>query len=257
MLLKLTWRTNPGSLWTQIEKGVEIMQDPEDLTAIGFCAHKKTCTRKREQLEGALSASEKHIVVVGLGNPGSAYSRHRHNLGFMVVDELARQTHGSWKKDLKNSEICRVEMEGKLVTLVKPQTFMNLSGKAVAPLMARLHSDPTNLVVVHDDMDIAFGRVRIKLGGGAGGHKGVRSIMDSLRFSDFVRVRMGVGRPPAHVPPEEFVLNAFDQEEKPNVSDLVQGGCLAVRFIAAHGVARAQNLLHSEKDESGSKALVS
>ncbi len=228
-----------------------------NLTVVDNCAHKMTCTRKQEQLEGALPAS-KHIVIFGLGNPGSAYSLQRHNLGFMVVDELARQTRGSWKKELKTSETCRTQIEGSPVTLVKPQTFMNLSGKAVAPLLNKLHCDPAvGLIVIHDDMDIAFGRVRIKVGGGAGGHKGVRSTMDSLRFSDFIRVRMGVGRPPAHIPPEVFVLSGFSPEEKPIVSILVEAGCRAVRFIVGHGVERAQNLLHSEKDENGSKAVVS
>lgn len=238
-------------------KYVEIAQDPENLTAARFCAHKKACTRKHVRLEDALFSAENLTVIVGLGNPGSAYSRHRHNLGFMVVDELARQTNGSWKKDLKNAEISRVQLEGNRVALVKPLTFMNLSGKAVAPVLGRLHADPVDLIVVHDDMDIAFGRVRIKLGGGAGGHKGVRSIMDSLRFSDFIRVRMGVGRPPAHIPPEAYVLSGFDPEEKSVASTLIQSGCRAVRFIVGHGLERAQNMLHSEKDQSESEALFS
>jgi peptidyl-tRNA hydrolase, PTH1 family len=226
-----------------------------NLTVEKFCAHKRAFSRKQDLLEGALAASSKHIVV-GLGNPGSAYSRHRHNLGFMVVDELARQTDGSWRKDSKSSETCRVQLEGSSVIMIKPQTFMNLSGKAVAPVLAKTYSDPSDLIVVHDDMDIALGRVRIKVGGGAGGHKGVRSIMDSLRFSDFIRVRMGVGRPPVHVPPESFVLSGFDPEEKSVVSDLVSLGCRAVSLVVAHGVIRAQNLLHSEKDEDGSKAAL-
>ncbi len=196
-------------------------------------------------------------MIVGLGNPGRAYSRHRHNLGFMVVDELARQVKGPWKKELKNSEICRMQIEGTSVALVKPQTYMNLNGKAVAPAMARLHGDPAALIVLHDDMDIAPGRVRIKLGGGDGGHKGVRSIMDSLRFSNFIRVRMGVGRPPGDMPPEEFVLSGFVPEEKEIAANLVQGGCRAVRFIVTYGVERAQNLLHSGKDVPGSTAVVS
>jgi PTH1 family peptidyl-tRNA hydrolase len=175
----------------------------------------------------------------------------------MVVDELSRQNHGSWTKDSKNSEICRIQIDGQSVFMVKPQTFMNLSGKAIAPVLNRVYSDPSDLIVVHDDMDIALGKLRIKVGGGAGGHKGVRSIMDSLRFSDFIRVRMGVGRPPAHITPEEFVLSGFNQEEKSAASNLVELGCKAVRLILVYGVMRAQNLLHTEKFEEASKDVLS
>lgn len=194
------------------------------------------------------SDSKRDIVIVGLGNPGRTYSRHRHNVGFMVVDELARNSNCSWKKDRADAEICKASIEGYATTLIKPQTFMNLSGKAVAPIMNRLYADPSRLMVIHDDMDIAFGRIRIKLGGGDGGHKGVRSIMDSLRFSNFIRVRLGVGRPPVGVPPETFVLSAFDPEEETAAAHLVSGGCRAVQFVVAYGVERAQQMLHSMKD---------
>ena len=173
----------------------------------------------------------------------------------MVVDELARSEQSEWK-DNKNSKLCRIRIEGVDVALLKPQTFMNLSGKAVAPVVTKFYSNPADLVVVHDDMDIALGRVRIKVGGGAGGHKGIRSIMDSLRFSDFIRVRVGVGRPPVHVPPESFVLSGFDVEDKATASNLIEAGCTAVRYILRYGVEKAQNLLHSEKDETANGASV-
>jgi len=187
----------------------------------------------------------KQIVIVGLGNPGRGYSLHRHNIGFHVVDELARQDNGSWNPNREKTHICEVEIEHQRVILAKPQTYMNRSGKAVAPLLQRENADPARLIVVHDDLDIAVGKVRIKVGGGDGGHKGIRSIADSLRFRDFVRVRLGIGRPPDGVPAEEFVLTAFSPEEEPTVKDLTLAGVQAVRLLVGSGVEEAQNMIHS------------
>lgn len=199
--------------------------------------------------------SGKQIVIVGLGNPGNNYARHRHNLGFKVVDELAREASGSWRNNRRKALICEAEIEGTMVFLVKPQTFMNLSGQAVDPILKRLNADPARMIVVHDDLDLAAGRVRIKLGGGDGGHKGVRSIADSLRFRDFIRVRLGVGRPTEGTSPEEFVLSPFSGEEEDILGDLVQTGCRAVHLVVAHGVERAQNILYSMKVPSAARVL--
>ena len=130
--------------------------------------------------------------------------------------------------------------------LAKPQTYMNLSGKAVAPLVRRIYADPAGIIVIHDDLDLAPGRIRIKVGGGDGGHKGIRSIADSLRFRDFTRVRLGVGRPPAGVQPEEFVLTPFAPEEEETASDLIAGGSRAVRLVIQHGAEQAQNMIHTD-----------
>ncbi len=179
---------------------------------------------------------------MGLGNPGNQYARHRHNLGFMVLDELAGSL--PWKITREKSLICEVKLEDETLILMKPLTFMNLSGKAVAPLMSRVNADPSRMIVVHDDLDLAQGRVRIKIGGGDGGHKGIRSIVDSLSFKDFIRVRIGIGRPPAGVTAEEYVLTAFEEDDVRK--DLVQIGCRAVRLILEHGIEYAQQILHSE-----------
>lgn len=201
--------------------------------------------------------SGKQIVIVGLGNPGKNYSRQRHNLGFRVVDELAQETACFWKDNRRKALVCEAGINSKTVFLVKPQTFMNLSGQAVEPILRRLNADPGRMIVVHDDLDLAPGKVRIKIGGGDGGHKGVRSIADSLRFRDFIRVRLGVGRPPEGTSAEEFVLSPFRDEEEDLLRDLVPTGCRAVHLVVRHGVEQAQNMLYADKIVQPIRASVS
>jgi peptidyl-tRNA hydrolase, PTH1 family len=197
------------------------------------------------------NSAAKRRIIVGLGNPGPAYARHRHNLGFAVVDRLAVETGGSWTKTKDKAQTCRVDLDGEDVLLVKPQTFMNLSGQAVAPLLGRVPEAASRMIVIHDDLDLALGRLRVKVGGGDGGHKGVRSIADSLRFRDFIRVRLGVGRPPAGVPAEEYVLRGFLPDEREAQGSLVKEACEAVRLILQQGVESAQNAIHSLKKAAG------
>lgn len=173
----------------------------------------------------------------------------------MVVDELARRENGLWMTNREKTLICELTVEGAGMVLVKPQTFMNLSGKAVAPVVKRVGADPASMIVIHDDLDLAEGKVRIKVGGGDGGHKGIRSIADSLRFKDFIRVRLGIGRPPAGVPPEEYVLSGFPPEQQSWVQDLVQMGVSVVKMIAAVGVTQAQNMIHSGRITLGSASV--
>jgi len=199
--------------------------------------------------------SGNRTVIVGLGNPGKNYARHRHNLGFLVVDELAAAADAAWRTNREKSHICDAGITDKKVVLVKPQTYMNLSGKAVAPVLRRLNANPGNMIVIHDDLDLALGRVRIKVGGGDGGHKGIRSIADSLRFRDFIRVRLGIGRPPAGVTPEEFVLTRFLEEEGPAVKDLLTMGSCAVRLILRLGLEHARNEIHAGRKTACSEAL--
>lgn len=201
--------------------------------------------------------SGKQVVIVGLGNPGKNYARHRHNFGFRVADELAREAACSWTNNRKKALICEAAIEATTVFLVKPQTFMNLSGHAVEPILRRLNADPGRMIVVHDDLDLAPGKVRIKIGGGDGGHKGVRSIADSLRFRDFIRVRLGVGRPPLGTSAEQFVLSPVGEEEEDLLKDLVQTGCRAAHLLVAHGVERAQNMLYAKSMVQPLRASVS
>jgi peptidyl-tRNA hydrolase, PTH1 family len=158
-------------------------------------------------------------VVVGLGNPGRSYERTRHNAGYLVVEELARRHGGSWRRK-KKSQVADVSLGPKNVTLLKPTTFMNNSGSALAGLRAE------TLILVHDDLDLDPGTVRVKVGGGAGGHNGLRSAIQNVG-PDFVRVRIGVGRPPegARMTVTDFVLGRMDAAVKdalPRAADVVE-----------------------------------
>jgi PTH1 family peptidyl-tRNA hydrolase len=168
----------------------------------------------RDDRDGGLLKSP---VVVGLGNPGRSYERTRHNAGYLVVDELAKRHAGSWRKK-KKSEATPISVGPTNATLLKPATFMNNSGSAVADYK------PENLVVVHDDLDLEAGTVRVKVGGGAGGHNGLRSIIGRLG-NDFIRVRIGIGRPPAGVGVTDYVLSRMDSVVKdaiPTAADAVE-----------------------------------
>ena len=156
-------------------------------------------------------------VVVGLGNPGRSYERTRHNVGFLVVDELARRHGGSWRSK-KKAEAAPIGFGLKNGTLLKPTTYMNNSGTALAGYK------PDQLVVVHDDLDLPEGDVRVKVGGGAGGHNGLRSTIQHLG-NDFVRVRIGIGRPPPGLTVTDYVLGRMDSEIKeavPQAADAVE-----------------------------------
>jgi PTH1 family peptidyl-tRNA hydrolase len=168
-------------------------------------------------------------VVVGLGNPGRSYERTRHNLGFLVADELARRHGGSWRKR-KRTEAAPVSLGFQDVTLLKPTTFMNNSGAALAKYKA------DDLIVVHDDLDLPEGDVRVKVGGGAGGHNGLRSVIGHLG-PDFVRVRVGVGRPPPGIGVTDYVLGKMDAA----VRDAVPRATDAVEAVVEDGLQAAMN----------------
>ncbi|MCL5126359.1 MAG: aminoacyl-tRNA hydrolase [Deltaproteobacteria bacterium] len=196
-----------------------------------------------------LNVNDKRIFpIVGLGNPGLKYSRHRHNIGFMTLEALADELGATWGPVRHEAITCSVEYSKSKLILVKPQTFMNLSGKAVNRILSNTNIDYGSLIVIHDDLDINLGRVRIKVGGGDGGHKGIRSIADSLRFRDFIRVRLGVGRPPEGVAAETFVLNPFSLAEGPFVKRLIELGIEATKLIVTDGAERARNVINALKD---------
>ena len=168
-------------------------------------------------------------VVVGLGNPGRHYERTRHNAGYLVVDELAKRYDGAWRKK-KKAESAPISFGLKNVTLLKPTTFMNNSGAALADYK------PEDLFVIHDDLDLDAGIVRVKSGGGAGGHNGLRSIIQS-KGNEFVRVRIGIGRPPIGVTVTDYVLGRMESA----VKDAVPTAADAVEFVVENGAEAAMN----------------
>jgi peptidyl-tRNA hydrolase, PTH1 family len=189
------------------------------------------------------------FIVVGLGNPGSKYANHRHNAGFMAVDAISEQLGGIWSLSKHDALTCSTVCSGTELILVKPQTFMNLSGKAVQKIVSFRKLDIGQLIVIHDELDIKFGRVRIKIGGGDGGHRGVRSIADCLRFRDFTRVRIGIGRPPTGVDPEAFVLSSFSPSEKLIAKRLVELAVEAIKLIVSEGIEYAKGIIHSKEND--------
>ena len=185
-------------------------------------------------------------LVVGLGNPGPQYAGNRHNVGFLVVDELARRAGdrlGRHKRAVAAVAESRVGLPGasQRVVLAEPLSFMNDSGGPVSALMDFYDVEPDRLVVVHDELDIPFGTLRLKLGGGDNGHNGLRSIRRSIGTGDYYRVRLGVGRPPGRQDPADFVLRDFASAEREEAGVMVSRGADAVEMLVLDGLERAQN----------------
>ena len=180
-------------------------------------------------------------LVAGLGNPGSEYVRSRHNLGFAVVERLAEDGSATFAHATWESEAAGIRLSVVPVVLIKPQTYMNRSGAAVASWLARFGLPPTRLVVVHDELDLPLGRLRIAVAAGAGGHRGVRSIQDTLGTTNFPRVRLGIGRPDASEGAADRVLADFAPEEIPIIAAMVARAVEAVRSLILEGAARAMN----------------
>lgn len=179
-------------------------------------------------------------VIVGLGNPGSEYQRARHNLGFWVIERLAQRWEIPLTRRALLSSLGEGRWKGVQVLLVQPQTYMNRSGEAVARICAHYHLSPTDLVVVHDDLDLPLGRVRIKRGGGgAGGNRGVASVITALGSKEFVRVKIGIGRPPDRQDPADYVLQPFTWSEEAFILPAVDRAADAVEALLLEGVEKA------------------
>ena len=185
------------------------------------------------------------MVVIGLGNPGSQYAKTRHNIGAVVLDTLAARAHGSFSAHKRsNCDVLSARLGDRAVVLGKPRSYMNESGGPVVNL-ARFHSvAPTDVIVVHDELDLDFGVVRLKRGGGEGGHNGLRSISKSLGTKDYVRVRVGIGRPPGRMDPASFVLKPFAAAERDEMAVSVEDAADAVELVVRLGLEDAQNRLH-------------
>lgn len=180
-------------------------------------------------------------VIVGLGNPGSSYARSLHNAGFLTVDRIVG-SGAKWEKWRNLAIICTVEIEGVAVILVKPTTYMNLSGKAVRPLLRQTGLLLQDLLVIHDDLDLPSGKIRLRPGGGSsGGHRGVQSIIEHLQSRDFARLRIGVGRPPEGEDPAKYVLQPIPYEKRIAFDTLCEQASDAASSWAVQGIETAMN----------------
>lgn len=180
-------------------------------------------------------------LVAGLGNPGPRYELTRHNAGFLVVDHVAEELRVSYWRDEAGARVASGCLGDEDVVLAKPQSFMNVSGAAVSRLVAALGVPLERLVVVHDDIDLPEGVVRVKLGGGHGGHNGLRSLHERLGSGGYVRVRIGVGRPPGRQDPADYVLEQLSRAATETLGSSVLLGAQAVLHVLGHGVGSAMN----------------
>ncbi len=189
--------------------------------------------------KGDDGSSSLHLLVAGLGNPGREYERTRHNVGWIVLDELARRHGGSWRSKFSGS-LAEVRLGGERLALLKPETYMNESGRSVGAAGRFFKTAPTNVLVVHDDVDLDPGRLQARLGGGLAGHNGLRSLAQQLGSREFLRLRVGVGRPGRgdRRPVSDYVLSPFEPEL--DVEALVGRAADAVETIAAEGLEAAQ-----------------
>lgn len=194
-------------------------------------------------------SADQRFVVVGLGNPGPDYALTRHNAGYMVVDYLASEHGATFSRHKSGASLAevRVGVDRHPVTLAKTGTFMNVSGRPVAAVLSYFHVPPERLIVVHDDIDLPFDQIRIKLGGGHGGHNGLRDIIAVLGTRDFIRVRVGVGRPQGRVDTADHVLARFATTERETLQNLIVDAAEAATTVVIDGVAAAQRIFHPRK----------
>jgi peptidyl-tRNA hydrolase, PTH1 family len=189
-------------------------------------------------------ASTERWLITGLGNPGGEYEGNRHNCGFMVADVLADRMGARFKRDRSRARVAEGRLAGRPVTLAKPQTFMNLSGRPVAALRTFYKVPPDRIVVIHDELDIPFGTIRLKQGGGDNGHNGLRSVTTALGTRDYLRVRVGIGRPPGRMDAADFVLHDFSSAERKALPEILERSADAVEVLLQRGLAAAQNEFH-------------
>lgn len=189
--------------------------------------------------------SRPSYVIVGLGNPGPAYTRTRHNAGSELVGKLAGQVGADLKRTRQQMRVAEADVDGTPVVLGIPTTYMNDSGRAVARLVRKQGVHPHQLVVVHDELDLPPGRARLKAGGGVAGHNGLRSIEAALRSRDFLRLRIGVGKPPSAPEGADHVLSKLAPDERAAIDGAIDRGIEALRVLVTRDLDAAMNLLHA------------
>ena len=186
-----------------------------------------------------------HKLVVGLGNPGRQYANMRHNVGFWCVERLARESSIAFTRRRRHAVSGEGTIRGVQVVLAKPRTFVNDSGRAITSLLARYGASPADLLVVYDDMDLPQGELRLRPSGSAGGHNGMKSILEAIGTQSFARLRIGIGRPPVGVDEVEYVLGAMAPEERKRADEVVERATQAVICALAEGIDIAMNRFNS------------
>lgn len=185
-------------------------------------------------------------LIVGLGNPGPQYAKTRHNIGAMVADAIVGAAGEKYTVHKKSdAEVASLRLGGEQVLVAKPRTYMNTSGRQIGPLAKFYSVDPADLIALHDELDIEFGQVRLKQGGGEGGHNGLRSISQAIGTRDYPRVRLGIGRPPGRQDPADFVLKPFPTAARADVDLLIEHGADAAELLIRSGLTDAQNTVHT------------
>jgi peptidyl-tRNA hydrolase, PTH1 family len=188
---------------------------------------------------------EDRWLIAGLGNPGPQYAGNRHNVGFMCCDLLAEKARAGFRRDRARAMTASVAVSGVPAVLAKPNSFMNLSGGPVGALRAYYKIPADRIVVLHDELDLEFGSVRLKLGGGDNGHNGLRSITSALGTRDYYRVRVGIGRPPGRMDPADYVLRNFSAVERQELAHMLTRAAEATETLLARGLDAAQNEFHA------------
>jgi peptidyl-tRNA hydrolase, PTH1 family len=204
-----------------------------------FGGFRRTPKEKNEDATAQEQEPETRWVVAGLGNPGEEYSRSRHNAGFRVVEQIAKSQRREFDRRKFKGMLADAELAGARALLVKPQTFYNGSGECLAAVLGYYKVPPARLIVVHDELDLEAGRLRLKQGGSDAGNRGVRSVAQSLATMDFIRVRVGVSRPPGERESKDYLLESMSAEERANLASSIQRAADAVEAIIAEGLERA------------------
>jgi PTH1 family peptidyl-tRNA hydrolase len=204
-----------------------------------FGGYRRAPKAKSEDVIASEAQSETRWIVAGLGNPGEEYSRSRHNAGFRVMDRIAKSKHVQFDRKKFKGQLAETELAGSRALLVKPQTYYNGSGECLSAVLGYYKVPPARLIVVHDELDLEAGRLRLKRGGSDAGNRGVRSVEQALGTPDFIRIRVGVSRPPGESESKDYLLESMSPEARANLENSITRAAEAVEAIIADGLERA------------------
>jgi peptidyl-tRNA hydrolase, PTH1 family len=204
-----------------------------------FGSFRRSPKEKSEEVPPVEPQAETRWVVAGLGNPGEDYAHSRHNAGFAVMDRIAKSKHASFDRRKFKGLIAETELAGTRVLLVKPQTYYNGSGECLAAILGYYKVPPSRLIVVHDELDLVMGRLQLKQGGSDAGNRGIRSVDQALGTPNFIRVRIGLNRPPGERDSKDYVLENMSAQTRADLEDSLQRAAQAVEAIIADGLERA------------------